>query len=133
MNNDAINMKPGDPEYPDITLQQKEEILSLAKKMMEMGVCAVYGVEDDDLSDATVDCAARLDACKAICCSFHFALTKDEVQKGRIKHDPSRPFFIARDADGYCPHLDRTKYRCDVWAERPLRCRVYDCRTLPQK
>jgi Fe-S-cluster containining protein len=45
---------------------------------------------------------------------------------------PTRPFFIARDAGGYCPHLQRDTLRCSVWAERPLRCRRYDCRENPQ-
>jgi Fe-S-cluster containining protein len=34
----------------------------------------------------------------------------------------------ARDADGYCSHLDRKTYRCLIWEDRPERCRNYDCR-----
>ena len=113
---------------PDISDEQREKILSLMQKMMEMGMCAVYGQEDEGLPDSTLDCETCLGQCRARCCTLQFALTKEEVRKGHLKHDLSRPFFIARDADGYCPHLERDSLRCAVWAERPLRCRRYDCR-----
>jgi len=98
------------------------------QKMMEMGIFAVYGQEDEGVPDASVDCDSNLSLCKAKCCTLEFALTKEEVQKGRLKHIPSRPFFIAREPDGYCSHLERGTLRCALWAERPLRCRRYDCK-----
>jgi Fe-S-cluster containining protein len=120
------------PEEPAIPEEERQKILSLMQKMMEMGVCAVYGQEDEGVPDATVDCESNLKWCRSICCTFHFALTKEEVKKGHLKHNPSRPFFIAREEDGYCPHLKRDSLRCTVWPERPLRCRRYDCSEDPQ-
>jgi len=130
------SMEPGNSDLPedlpDLPEEVRERLLSLMQKMMETGICAVYGQEDEGLPDAGVDCEAGLKGCRAICCTYQFALTKEEVRKGHIKHNPSRPFFIARDADGYCSHLERSTLRCSVWSERPLRCRRYDCKEEPQ-
>jgi hypothetical protein len=131
MNDDSV-IEQGDQDLSEISVEEKEKILSLMQKMMEMGICAAYGQEDEGLPDAEVDCEANLKSCRAICCSLQFALTKEEVQKGHLTHNPSRPFFIARDSDGYCGHIERSTLRCTVWAERPLRCRRYDCREDPQ-
>jgi len=114
-------------------MEDKEKILSLMQRMMEMGIFAVYGQEDEGVPDASVDCDSNLNQCKAKCCTLEFALTKEEVQKVRLKHMPSRPFFIARESDGYCSHLERTTLRCALWSERPLRCRRYDCREDSEK
>lgn len=123
---------PDDQDYANISAEEKEKILSLVQKMMEMGICAVYGDEEEGLPDASLDCEAKLKRCRAKCCTLQFALTKEEVRKGHIKYNPSRRFFIARESDGYCPHLERSTFRCNVWSERPLRCRRYDCRDDPQ-
>jgi Fe-S-cluster containining protein len=131
-NDDSINIESGNPGHPDISDEQKKKILLLMQQMMDMGICAVYGQEDEDVPDASVDCEANLKWCRAICCTFQFALTKEEIRKGHLKHRPSRPFFIARDTDGYCPHLDRSALICTVWSERPLRCRIYDCKKDPE-
>lgn len=125
-------MESDDPQDPVISEEQRKKILSLMRKMMEMGLFAVYGQEDEGVPDASVDCESNLKWCRAICCTFQFALTKEEVRKGHLKHNTSRPFFIERDADGYCPHLERSSLRCTVWADRPLRCRRYDCSVDPQ-
>jgi len=131
MNDDPI-IESGNQGHPGLSDEEKEKILSLMQKMMDIGICAVYGQEDEGLPDAKADCEANLKSCRAICCTFHFALTKEEVQKGHLKHNPSRPFFIARDTDGYCGHIERSTLRCTVWPERPLRCRRYDCKKDPQ-
>jgi hypothetical protein len=135
MSEDLINKDKDVPEdIEDIAIpeEEKQRIVSVMIKMMEMGIGAVYGQEDEGVPDAVVECDAYLQQCKAVCCTFAFALTKGEVQKGMIKHNTRRPFFIARDSDGYCPHLDRSNLRCTIWSERPLRCRRYDCRNDPQ-
>ena len=48
------------------------------------------------------ECASRTSLCRAVCCSFRFALTREEAESGIIRHDEAHPFFIARGADGYC-------------------------------
>jgi Fe-S-cluster containining protein len=99
-------------------------------KMLEMGITAVYGREEEGIPDTVLNCDLRLDKCRARCCTYTFALTKEEVMKGLIRYDPARPFFIARDSDGYCAHLDRTTLECTAWKDRPLRCRRYDCMAI---
>ena len=121
-------METEGPDVPELSDEQKERILSLMQRMMGMGICAVYGHEEEDIPDADVDCASNLDTCRAACCTLQFALTKEEVRKGHLKHNRCRPFFIARGDDGYCLHLERATMRCEVWPDRPLRCRRYDCR-----
>jgi len=127
MTDDSITPETDDPDISQLPPEQREKLLTLMQKMMELGICAVYGQEDDGVADAVVDCGSKLHSCKSKCCKLQFALTKEEVQKNLFQHNPSRPFFIARDRDGYCPHLDRSTLRCTVWAMRPLRCRRYDC------
>jgi len=56
-----------------------------------------------------------------------FALTQEEVKKGFFKYSAERPYYMARDADGYCPYLDRETFQCSIFEKRPLRCRKYVC------
>ena len=117
-----------DPDYQSLSREEKLRIVSVLEKMMDMGIGAVYGDEDEDVPDADVPCEKVIHQCKAKCCTFIFALTRDEVETGKIKYNEKKPFFIARDeSDGYCPHLDRSSFACEVWHDRPLRCRRYDC------
>lgn len=116
----------------NIPEEEVQRIVSAITRALELGICAVYGDEDPDEADAEVPCGRRLDTCKAICCTFQFALTKDEVRRGQIKHDSRRPFFIAHEADRYCHHLNRDTLRYDIWEQRPLRCRRYDCSDDPE-
>ncbi len=101
-------------------------------KLMKLGIGAVYGDEDSGEGEALVDCESRIEKCKAACCAMHFALTREEADAGNIAHDTERPFFIRMEDDGYCSHLDKGSLRCSNWAERPARCRRYDCGRIPE-
>lgn len=119
-----------DPDFlaiPEDRRPRVLEMLAAFEKTLEKGVAAIYGDESDDEADADVDCGRYLNSCRARCCTLMFALTKDEVELGMVQYNRQRPYFIARDADGLCPHLDRQNLRCEVWENRPLRCRRYDC------
>lgn len=131
MNDDDINWDEefaDDPEWQAMTAVQREKLLSIMEKMIDMGIAAVYGDEDEDIPDTKIDCTTCIPHCQARCCTLIFALTKDEVDTGNIQYNLQRPFFIARDDDGYCPHMDRQTFGCKIWENRPLRCRRYDCR-----
>jgi hypothetical protein len=117
-----------DPDYQAMSPEQRMKLLSVMEKMIDMGMAAVYGDEDEGVPDANVECEKYLSHCQARCCTLIFALTKEEVKQGIAQYNKKRPYFIARDNDGYCPHLDRFNYRCSIWENRPLRCRRYDCR-----
>ena len=116
-----------DPDYQAMTPEQRMKLLSVMEKMIDMGMAAVYGDEDEAVPDANVDCEQCIPYCQARCCTLIFALTKSEVKQGKVQYNKQRPYFIARDEDGYCPHLDRQTYGCEVWNDRPLRCRRYEC------
>jgi Fe-S-cluster containining protein len=88
-----------------------------------------FSVEDpgDGRPEPDVDCGRRTPFCKAVCCSFRFALTEEEADGGTIRFDEAHPCFIARGSDGYCTHHDRGNRSCTIWNQRPLRCRRYSC------
>ncbi|MEW6109325.1 MAG: YkgJ family cysteine cluster protein [Nitrospirota bacterium] len=118
----------GDEELACLSDGDKQKLISIMEKMLEMGIGAVYGQEAVEGADADVECGSRIHECRAKCCTFSFALTKEEVGRGQIKHNPLRPFFISRDENGYCTHLERDTFKCTVYEARPIRCRRYDCR-----
>lgn len=111
----------------DIPPEERERLRGLIERLLRMGAFAIYGDESPDEPEALPDCTGQLSKCRARCCTYNFALTKDEVALGHILHNASKPFFIARDPDGYCPHIDRQTLRCEIWEQRPLRCRRFDC------
>jgi hypothetical protein len=112
----------------ELTEEQKQYIKKMLERLIDLGIAVVYGDEPKDYNEVVFDEKECLDRCKAVCCSFTFALTKEEVTKGLIKWNKKKPYFIARDEDGYCPHLNRETLKCEIWNERPIRCRIYDCR-----
>jgi len=63
--------------------------------------------------EVQVDCQSRLHICKAVCCRFPFALSRQDVEEGIINWEFGRSYLIANGKDGDCVHLDgRT---IDVW------------------
>jgi hypothetical protein len=95
-----------------------------------MGVALQEGEEDKYAFSGTVtiDCESRLHLCKAACCRMSFALSRQDVEEGKIKWDLGRPYVIAQDKAGYCRHIDCETKHCTVREHRPLPCRGYDCR-----
>jgi hypothetical protein len=106
---------------------EKRDSIRMLERLMELGLLEVWGDEDDLEERFILDCEDRKQCCRAICCSFIFALTKEEQQKGTIQWNPKRPYFIAREDDGFCPHLDRTSLKCKIWEDCPKRCQKYNC------
>lgn len=121
---DVPHNKPG---APPLTSEQREKILDIALDRMVLIDGKVYGLEDQSEPDAIVDCASRIEICRANCCTYVFALTMEEVKLNFFKFNPERPYYMARDPDGYCPYLDRTTFKCLIHEQRPLRCRKYAC------
>lgn len=124
---DKTTMSHSDEEEV-VSEEERAYIKKMIERLMEKGIFVAYGDESGEEKTVLFDPGERKGLCKAICCSFVFALTKKEVEKGIIKWNPKRPYFIARDEDGYCPHLDRKSLLCKIWEDRPERCRKYDCR-----
>jgi hypothetical protein len=128
MQEDGISSEDDSEEEKTITEEQRAYMKEMIQKLMEKGIFVVYGDEVKTTETVTFDDEGRKGLCKSVCCSFVFALTKADVEKGVAKWNPKRPYFIARDEDGYCPHLDRETFMCTIWEDRPERCRNYDCR-----
>ena len=79
-----------------------------------------------------IDCAARIPFCQARCCTFNFYLTAQDLDEGVARWDYGNPYWIKREADGYCTHCDRATLGCTIHADRPHVCRRYDCRHDPR-
>jgi Fe-S-cluster containining protein len=77
--------------------------------------------------EVSVDCAARMPVCHAVCCKLTVQLSADEVEGGQVKWDLGRPYVLRREADGRCTHQDRSTGFCGVYDERPKPCRQYSC------
>jgi Fe-S-cluster containining protein len=127
MEKDDSSLNNATDNDQEISEEQIAYIKKMLERLMELGIGVVYGDEEEG-NEVAIDHRGRLPLCRALCYSFIFALTKEEVQRGHIKWNPERPYFIARDEDGFCLHLDRKTLMCGIWEERPRRCRQYDCR-----
>ncbi len=77
---------------------------------------------------ADVDCDRRIAVCRAACCRIPFALSRQDVDEVIIRWEFGRPYLIAHDDDGYCVHLDRETYKCNVREHRTVPCRGFDCK-----
>lgn len=112
--------------------RKKQVAERLVQKFVETGIGLMYQDPEYDKytfeHEAHVDCLNRLPICKAICCKFPFALSKQDVQEGIIRWEFSKPYLIAHSEDGYCVHLDRETCQCTVRDQRPVPCRGFDCR-----
>jgi Fe-S-cluster containining protein len=124
------NMANEDEEYA-ISEEERAFMKEWIERLMEKGIFVVYGDESDGGQLTEYEPEDNKEICKAVCCSFVFALTKKDVEKRIVRWNPKKPYFIARDADGYCSHLDRKTFMCSIWKDRPERCRNYDCRKDP--
>lgn len=120
----------GPGKFEDLPPRWQKRLLGLAPSLLSLGMASVLSAEEAGEGAAVhgLDCSSRLPACRAVCCSLLFALTKDEVQAGKVAWDRERPHLIALGEDGFCTHLDRESLHCLVYEDRPLRCRRYDCR-----
>ncbi|MFC2005107.1 YkgJ family cysteine cluster protein [Chloroflexota bacterium] len=111
--------------------QHKEEVKKrLDDNFKEAGIGVRVRRSDTDkesLSPAVnVDCEKRMHICKAACCTLAYPLSVQDINQG-IRWCLARPFMNAREADGYCMHLERDTLRCSIYEQRPLVCRQYSC------
>ena len=75
-----------------------------------------------------IDCENRIHLYQAACCRFWFPLSRQDVDEGVVHWDFQFPYIIAQDGNRYCKHLECSTYRCQVYQQRPIPCRAFDCR-----
>jgi Fe-S-cluster containining protein len=111
--------------------RKKQVAERLVQKFVESGTGLMYQEPEYDKytfeHEAKIDCQSRLPICKAICCKFPYALSRQDVDEGLIRWEFGRPYLIAHGTDGYCVHLDRKTYQCTAYDHRPVPCRGFDC------
>lgn len=76
---------------------------------------------------AHVNCENRIHLCHAACCKLPLALSKEDIQEGKVDWELDQPYMLAHEVDGYCTHMDRGEHRCTIYEHRPIPCRGYDC------
>ena len=79
-------------------------------------------------NDAKIDCQSRMHICKAVCCRFTYCLSIQDVHEG-IRWNLSKPFTSMIGDNGYCIYFKEKKMKCSIYEQRPLGCRLFDCRT----
>ena len=116
----------------ELDARKKQVAERLVQKFVESGIGLRYQDPEYDKytfeHETHVDCQSRLHICKAICCKFPFALSKQDVEEGIIHWDFGQPYMIDHGENDYCVHLDRKTYQCTVREYRPVPCRGFDCR-----
>ena len=109
--------------------QYKQEVrkrLDDSFKEADIGV-RVRRDTESKMEEVRVDCEKRMHICKAACCTLTYPLSIQDVNQG-IRWSLARPFMNAREADGYCIHLQRDTLKCSIYEQRPAICREYSCR-----
>lgn len=81
---------------------------------------------------ADINCAERIHLCRAACCKLRFYLSKQDLQEQKVRWNVAEPYQVLHREDGYCSHCSPTTKACEVHENRPLVCRVYDCRNDPR-
>jgi Fe-S-cluster containining protein len=127
-----LMVEKGIIQIEELDARKKVIAERLVENFKDKGVGLMYQDPEIDKYNfdkvADVDCARHTPACNAICCKFPFALSRQDVEEGKIKWDFGRPYMIAHNEDGYCIHLDPEKMECSAREHRPIPCRGFDCR-----
>ena len=114
-----------------ITPEEFEERVEAHRKEMSGNPQVMLNKMPDKYSaegKVILDCASRVELCKAACCTFRFYLTPQDLDERIVKWDYGNPYWVRCRADGYCMHCDPDSLTCEVHEQRPYTCRSYDCR-----
>ena len=86
-----------------------------------------------DAKPLDIPCAELLPICAARCCQLSFALNSQDLNEGVVRWDYIAPYSIlCRADDHYCVHNDADSKECQLYEQRPLPCRQFDCRDDPR-
>lgn len=74
----------------------------------------------------SVDPGVQCTTCEAVCCRLTVVLMpEDKVPAWLVDHDEHGMAILAKGEDGWCAALDRTTFRCTIYADRPAICRQF--------
>ncbi len=80
-----------------------------------------------------IPCAELLPICEARCCQLGFALSPEDLNEGVVRWDYLEPYqLLRRVRDRYCVHNQPESRQCELYSQRPLPCRLFDCRNDPR-
>lgn len=132
----AAEFPPPSPGSPD-TVKTDQPRASLSRMLESLKKISGRDLHDAaasperskyDFPNAPTPCEeGRRRGCKTACCTLQFELSPEDVADG-FEWEPSMPYAIRHEADGYCYLLDRETFQCTVWEKRPKTCRIFDCR-----
>jgi len=118
-----------------VSYRELEQAKVLAEEAVSQGMEAVPGVKLGPEIDkyalsnlADIPCERKLHLCQAACCRLVFPLGLQDLTEGVVRWNYLRPYYNARNQDGYCVHC-KVDCTCEVYQYRPAICRSYDCRT----
>lgn len=117
----------------ELNERKRKAAVRLANKFRDEGMGVIRPEPEYDKytfeAAPPIDCESRIPLCRAACCRLQFALTRQDIEEGVVGWDFSHPYMIRRAAGGYCTHLDEGVLRCNIYAQRPVPCRAYNCRS----
>ena len=119
-----------------VTLEEVEGRMRAAQQRLADGrfagglgfvMQAAAADEQDAGAEVPVDCAARRPLCRSACCALDVPLAQSDVAEGVLRWDLGHPYYLRRDSDRYCHHLQRPASACTEYERRPSTCRRYTC------
>ncbi len=108
-----------------IAASVKQDMMIKGEQLIP-GVTFSFDGGGDSKPGPPVNCEDRLHICKAVCCKLSFALSQEEIEKGKIKWDLGIPYRIRQTQEGYCTHIKEDKC-CGIYEDRPGVCHRYSC------
>jgi Fe-S-cluster containining protein len=114
-------------------VEKRKELLieSLREEEARRPQIRLIETPDKYATDGAVifDCAAHHPVCRGGCCTLWFALSVQDLDERILRWNYTYPYGIAQGEDGFCLHHDRATHLCNVYENRPLICRTFDCRS----
>ncbi len=82
--------------------------------------------DDTDPLAHSIDPAVSCAHCEAVCCRLTVVLAPGDIVAPAFVARPADGVAVmARDADGWCSALDRTRMCCSIYETRPSVCRKF--------
>jgi len=114
-----------------ITTKELDERIAVHRQALQQNPQVMLSKgpdKDNDDGVVIIDCASRLHLCRALCCTFRFYLSPQDLDEGIIRWDYGNPYWVRQQEGGYCVHCNLKDWSCNIHPHRPHPCRTYDCR-----